>query len=95
LLYRLVRHPLMAGFLVAFWAAPTMTVGHLLFAAGTTGYILVALQLEERDLVASLGDRYRVYQGSVPMLVPGVRPRQSSCPVHQHGASSARAHSPK
>jgi protein-S-isoprenylcysteine O-methyltransferase Ste14 len=80
LLYRLVRHPLMLGFLVAFWATPVMTVGHLLFAIGTTGYILIALQLEERDLIAELGDSYRVYRDTVPMLVPGVRKRQS-CPV--------------
>lgn len=70
LLYRLVRHPLMVGFIVAFWAAPTMTAGHLLFSAVITGYILVAVQLEERDLVAALGDQYRAYQRRVPMLVP-------------------------
>lgn len=70
LLYRVVRHPLMLGFLIAFWAAPTMTVGHLLFAGVTTAYILVALQLEERDLVASIGRPYLDYRQRVRGLVP-------------------------
>jgi protein-S-isoprenylcysteine O-methyltransferase Ste14 len=70
LLYRLVRHPLMLGFIVAFWASPRMTAGHLLFAITTTGYILIALRLEERDLMAALGDQYREYRGRVSMLFP-------------------------
>ena len=77
LLYRMVRHPLNLGFLVAFWAAPTMTAGRLLFAGVTTAWILVAMQLEERDLVAALGARYEAYRASTPMLMPRLRTRRT------------------
>jgi protein-S-isoprenylcysteine O-methyltransferase Ste14 len=75
LLYRVVRHPIMLGFVIAFWATPSMTLGHLLFALLTTAYILIAIQIEERDLVAHLGEQYQAYQRSTSMLIPVPRIR--------------------
>jgi len=69
-LYRYVRHPMQAGFLIAFWATPLMTGGRLVFALVTTAYILAALQLEERDLIRFFGKRYEAYRERVPMLIP-------------------------
>jgi methanethiol S-methyltransferase len=72
-LYRLVRHPIYVGWLIIFWAAPTMTAAHLVFAVMTTAYILIAIQLEERDLIGQFGDTYAEYRRRTPMLVPGLR----------------------
>ena len=83
-IYRWVRHPLMLGFLVAFWSPPTMTVGGLLFAVVTTSWILLSLRLEERDLERYLGEPYREYRERTPMLIPvkwplrEAEPRKSS-----------------
>ena len=83
MLYKIVRHPLYLGFIIAFWVAPVMTVGHALFAAITTAYILVGIALEERDLVEQYGNDYRRYRERVPMLFPG---RKSATPATQRSA---------
>lgn len=88
-LYRVVRHPIMVGFLIAFWATPLMSAGHLLFAAVTTGYILVATRLEERDLIAVFGDVYRDYRRRVPAFLPLPR-RGGAGLVHAQSPTQAQ-----
>ena len=93
-LYKIVRHPLYLGFIVAFWAAPTMTVGHLVFALAMLGYILVAIQLEERDLIREYGARYVAYREQVRGLVPlprRSRPAASNVPI-ESGAPHPSGH---
>ncbi|TLP71903.1 methanethiol S-methyltransferase [Maribacter sp. ACAM166] len=76
-LYKIVRHPIMLGFLIAFWATPTMTAGHLFFALVTTVYILIAVKyLEEKDLKKFIGEKYETYQQEVPMIIPFTKRKQ-------------------
>jgi protein-S-isoprenylcysteine O-methyltransferase Ste14 len=85
LFYKVVRHPLYLGFILAFWATPNMTQGHLLFAAATTAYILIGIQLEERDLLKVFGARYEAYREEAGMLYPKPRRTPPSGVGHAQG----------
>ncbi len=88
--YKYVRHPLYLGFMIGFWAAPTMTIAHLFFAVMTTAYMLAAIQLEEHDLIKHFGAKYLDYKRIVPMLVPFTRSGKSKAVEREQMAEEAR-----
>ena len=85
--YRFVRHPLYLGFILAFWAAPTMTLAHLVFAGATTAYIVLAIQFEEHDLATEHGPTYQEYRRSVPMLLPRIVGPTTPAPSPERAAT--------
>ena len=89
-LYKYVRHPLYVGWIIAFWATPRMSVGHLVFAVGTATYILIAIQLEERDLVGVFGETYEEYQQRVPMLLPISKRKKKEMQSSAHSTQTPR-----
>jgi protein-S-isoprenylcysteine O-methyltransferase Ste14 len=81
MLYKLVRHPLYVGWMISFWATPTLTAGHAMFAAFMTIYMLAAIPIEERDLIAAYGENYQQYRRRVPALIPRIKRRETLAPV--------------
>lgn len=89
-LYKVIRHPIYAGFIIGFWAAPVMSAGHLMLAVATTGYILVGIFFEERDLITAYGEQYMQYRHRVPMLIPFLGPKRESASPTSAPADTAR-----